>query len=148
MWLQENLWTWMMDRRGRDQFVVRYGDETEVHWNDAQRAQAEEVYKRSFWTESFVVWSPHGSYLATVHRQGVAIWGGPSFSRLHRFSHPNVRPPLSGLWNTVRHLFFSPLAHSTSSLHVSNVLISLSCWYRVHGKNATLSATSVSGVAC
>ncbi|BDA47339.1 Eukaryotic translation initiation factor 3 subunit B [Coccomyxa sp. Obi] len=87
----ENLWTWMMDRRGRDQFVIRYGDETEVHWNDAQRAQAEEVYKRSFWTESFVVWSPHGSYLATVHRQGVAIWGGPSFSRLHRFSHPNVR---------------------------------------------------------
>lgn len=86
----------MMDRRGRDQFVVRYGDETEVHWNDAQRAQAEEVYKRSFWTESFVVWSPHGSYLATVHRQGVAIWGGPSFSRLHRFSHPNVRAPLLG----------------------------------------------------
>jgi translation initiation factor 3 subunit B len=83
----------MMDKRGRDQFVVRYADECEVHWNDAQRAQAEEVYKRSFWTESFVVWSPHGSYLATVHRQGVAIWGGPSFSRLHRFSHPNVRRP-------------------------------------------------------
>jgi len=88
--VQENLWNWMMDKRGRDQFVIRYGDEAEVHWNDAQRAQAEEVYKRSFWTESFVQWSPHGSYLATVHRQGVAIWGGPSFSRLHRFSHPNV----------------------------------------------------------
>ena len=55
--------------------------------------QADEVYKRSFWTESFVQWSPHGSYLATMHRQGIALWGGPSFSRLHRFSHPNVRHP-------------------------------------------------------
>ena len=52
------------------------------------------MYKRSFWTESFVQWSPHGSYLATMHRQGIALWGGPSFSRLHRFSHPNVRTPL------------------------------------------------------
>ena len=52
-----------------------------------------QVYKRSFWTETFVAWSPHGSYLATMHRQGAAIWGGPSFSRLQRFSHPNVRAP-------------------------------------------------------
>jgi translation initiation factor 3 subunit B len=88
---QENLWLWMADKRGRDQFVVRHADETEVAWNDAARAQPEEVYKRSFWTESFVLWSPHGSYLATMHRQGIALWGGPSFLRLHRFSHPNVR---------------------------------------------------------
>ena len=88
--LQENLWQWMMDPRGRDQFVIRYQDATEICWNDAQRTQAEEVYKRSFWTESFVGWSPHGSYLATMHRQGVALWGGPSFSRLVRFTHPNV----------------------------------------------------------
>lgn len=54
---------------------------------------AVQVYKRSFWTETFVAWSPHGSYLATMHRQGAAIWGGPSFSRLQRFSHPNVRAP-------------------------------------------------------
>ena len=28
--------------------------------------------------------------------QGIALWGGPSFSRLHRFSHPNVRCPVRG----------------------------------------------------
>ncbi|KAK9836110.1 hypothetical protein WJX81_002073 [Elliptochloris bilobata] len=87
----ENLQAWMVDRRGRDQFATRWGDETEVFWNDAARGLAEQVYKRSFWTETFVAWSPHGSYLATMHRQGAAIWGGPSFSRLQRFSHPNVR---------------------------------------------------------
>lgn len=51
-----------------------------------------QVYKRTFWTESFVQWSPHGSFLATLHRQGVAIWGGASFSRIHRYMHPGVRP--------------------------------------------------------
>ena len=61
-----------------------------MFWNDAARGNAEEVYKRSFWTDSFVMWSPHGSFLTTMHRQGSAIWGGPSFSRLQRFVHPEV----------------------------------------------------------
>ena len=41
---------WLSDKRGRDQFVCRYGDETEVCWNDAPKQQEETVYKRSFWT--------------------------------------------------------------------------------------------------
>ena len=121
-----------MDRRGRDQFAIRYGDETEIYWNDHQKALAEEVsapsatstdrllshmscsalsaakclhpvltlepvlslqvYKRSFWTESFVQWSPKGGYLGTVHTRGVAVWGGPSFARLQRFTHTEVGP--------------------------------------------------------
>ena len=124
-----------MDRRGRDQFAIRYGDETEIYWNDHQKALAEEVsppsatstdtvlshmscsafgisrtlhpvltlkpvlslqvYKRSFWTESFVQWSPKGGYLGTVHTRGVAVWGGPSFARLQRFTHTEVRPLLN-----------------------------------------------------
>ena len=64
---------------------------TQVLWNDAARAQPEDVYQRSFWTESFVQWSAHGSLLATVHRQGIAVWGGQSWKRLARMSHPNVR---------------------------------------------------------
>jgi translation initiation factor 3 subunit B len=26
-----------------------------------------------------------------MHRQGVAVWGGPSFQRLARYSHQNVQ---------------------------------------------------------
>lgn len=33
----------MIDRRGRDQFAVRFGDETEIGWNDAQRSVSEKV---------------------------------------------------------------------------------------------------------
>lgn len=44
-----------------------------------------------FWTESFVQWSPLGTYLATVHRQGAAVWGGANtFNRLMRYAHPQV----------------------------------------------------------
>lgn len=89
---QENLREWSVDRRGRDQFLLRYLDDTEVFWNDAQRTLPESVYKRENWTELFVQWSPLGSYVVTLHRQGVAIWGGASFKRLQRFSHPGVRP--------------------------------------------------------
>lgn len=32
-----------------------------------------------------------GTYLTTLHRQGVAVWGGPALDRLNRFAHPNVR---------------------------------------------------------
>ena len=42
------------------------------------------------WTESHVKFSPKGSYLATCHKQGIALWGGPDFSRVGRFLHPNV----------------------------------------------------------
>lgn len=85
------MYEWSVDRRGRDQFVIRYLEETEIYWNDAQRNLPESVYKRNCWTELFVLWSPLGSYIATTHRQGVAIWGGASFKRLQRFSHQNVR---------------------------------------------------------
>ena len=50
-----------------------------------------EVYKRSYWTESYVQWSPRGNMMATVHRQGVALWGGPSFGRVMKMSHNGVQ---------------------------------------------------------
>ncbi|KAL0003545.1 hypothetical protein SO802_017326 [Lithocarpus litseifolius] len=70
----ENLQQWLTDEKARDQFVIRAGSDTE------------------FWTESFVQWSPLGTYLATLHRQGAAVWGGAStFNRLKRYAHPQVK---------------------------------------------------------
>jgi translation initiation factor 3 subunit B len=84
-----DLGAWLDDARGRDQFVARFGDESEIAWNDPARQGPEVVYARSFWTEApFVAWSPRGAYAATLHAQGVAIWGGPDFRRLARFAHP------------------------------------------------------------
>ncbi len=44
-------------------------------------------------TESFVQWSPFGTYLATAHRQGIAMWGGPDFQRFQRFAHAGRSMP-------------------------------------------------------
>ena len=35
-----------------------------------------------------MAWSPLGTFLATTHRRGVQLWGGPSWGRLLRFPHP------------------------------------------------------------
>ncbi|VFQ93689.1 unnamed protein product [Cuscuta campestris] len=89
---RENLQNWLTDERARDQFVIHAGPDTEVLWNDARQMKPELVYKRECWTESFVQWSPLGTYLATVHRQGAAIWGGAaSFERLMRYPHSQVK---------------------------------------------------------
>ncbi|KAG8391425.1 hypothetical protein BUALT_Bualt01G0186500 [Buddleja alternifolia] len=88
----ENLQKWLTDEKARDQFVIRAGSDTEVLWNDARQSKPDPVYKRSYWTESFVQWSPLGTYLATVHRQGAAVWGGATtFNRLMRYAHPQVK---------------------------------------------------------
>lgn len=47
---QEQLHSWMLDKTGRDQFVIKHGDEVMVLWNDGRRCRADEAYKRAFWT--------------------------------------------------------------------------------------------------
>jgi len=44
-----------------------------------------------YWTESYVQWSPLGTYLVTLHKQGAAVWGGAdTFTRLMRYQHSMV----------------------------------------------------------
>eukprot|EP01098_Paradermamoeba_levis_P006217 TRINITY_DN2589_c0_g1_i1.p1 TRINITY_DN2589_c0_g1~~TRINITY_DN2589_c0_g1_i1.p1 ORF type:complete len:444 (-),score=142.21 TRINITY_DN2589_c0_g1_i1:974-2305(-) len=88
---QENPREWLMDTRGFAQFVIRYADETEIFWNEVTRAKPEPLLKRRLMTESVVQWSPFGTYLATFHQQGIILWGGASFQRITRFTHPGVK---------------------------------------------------------
>lgn len=43
------------------------------------------------WTDLYTSWSPNGTYLATLHRQGVRLWGGQSWEHQQRFAHPLVK---------------------------------------------------------
>uniref|UniRef100_A0A0E0R2Q8 Eukaryotic translation initiation factor 3 subunit B n=1 Tax=Oryza rufipogon TaxID=4529 RepID=A0A0E0R2Q8_ORYRU len=88
----ENLQKWLADEKARDQFVIRAGTFTEVYWNDARQKMPELVFQKQYWTDSFIQWSPLGTYLATVHRQGSQVWGGDDkFERLMRFAHAQVK---------------------------------------------------------
>ncbi|CAA7017463.1 unnamed protein product [Microthlaspi erraticum] len=86
----ENLQRWLLSQG--DQLVVRYGTDTEVClWDDAGKKTLEPVEKRGCWTESYVQWSPLGTYLVTLDKQGAALWGGAdTFSRLMRYQHEMV----------------------------------------------------------
>ncbi|KAG9564221.1 translation initiation factor eIF-3b, partial [Aureobasidium melanogenum] len=86
---KEHLRWWLGDNDGRDQFVMYRGDSVGVFWNERDE-QPESIVDRAHWTESFVQWSPKGTYLTSMHAQGVQLWGGKSWSRQKRFAHPGV----------------------------------------------------------
>lgn len=81
--------SWLNDRQGRDQFIVRHSNETEIYWaNDMVGEQPSYLYggerereKGMNWCESYTKWSPQGTYLATFYRPGLKIWGGDQFQQ-------------------------------------------------------------------
>jgi translation initiation factor 3 subunit B len=88
---KEHLRSFMADPsgRGRDQFVMYRGESVGVFWNN-EKEQPENIVDRQHWTESFVQWSRLGTYLVSVHQQGVLLWGGGSWARQRRLAHPFV----------------------------------------------------------
>ncbi|KAK6301228.1 hypothetical protein J4Q44_G00293260 [Coregonus suidteri] len=82
-----NMRHWMEDPDCRDQYSVIYesGERTAIFNNDAKDPIVSE--ERARWTETYVRWSPKGTYLATFHQRGIALWGGEKFKQIQRFSH-------------------------------------------------------------
>lgn len=87
---KEHLRSWLGDANARDQFALYRGDKVGVFWNNKSNPP-ENVVDRAHWTQLFVQWSPKGTYLASVHPQGVQLWGGPAFSKQKQFPHPFVQ---------------------------------------------------------
>lgn len=87
---KEHLRSWMGDVNARDQFALYRNDKVGVFWNNKSNPP-ENVVDRAHWTQLFVQWSPKGTYLASVHPQGVQLWGGDSFSKQKQFPHPFVQ---------------------------------------------------------
>ncbi|KAG0223885.1 Translation initiation factor 3 subunit b [Actinomortierella wolfii] len=87
---KEHLKSWLADEMGRDQMVIYRGNEVSVLWN-MQKEQPQVAHSKTHWTETYVQWSPLGTYLTTFHQQGVALWGGESWNKIIRFVHPGVK---------------------------------------------------------
>ncbi|KAK9487078.1 hypothetical protein V1527DRAFT_404953 [Lipomyces starkeyi] len=87
---QEHLRSWLKEPNSIDQFILYKGESVGVFWN--RKSEVPEVnVNRSNWTETYVAWSPLGTYLCSVHHQGVQLWGGDEFGRKARFIHPGVQ---------------------------------------------------------
>uniref|UniRef100_A0A1I7XQ51 Eukaryotic translation initiation factor 3 subunit 9 n=1 Tax=Heterorhabditis bacteriophora TaxID=37862 RepID=A0A1I7XQ51_HETBA len=94
-----DLWWWMQNNRCRDQFAVQYDKDgvptVACYWHikghEPEIAGEQGKAERSNWTDTVFNWSPHGSYLTTIHQRGIILWGGPDFQRCQRFAHDNVQ---------------------------------------------------------
>ncbi|EKX42947.1 translation initiation factor 3, subunit B [Guillardia theta CCMP2712] len=88
-----NLREWLLDPKARDQYVIRYTDESEIYWNDTVDVKESDrlVFSRKKWTDTGHQWSPHGTYVVTFHRPGLRLWGGQNFEAAGRFMHNNVK---------------------------------------------------------
>ncbi|KIY45493.1 translation initiation factor eIF-3b [Fistulina hepatica ATCC 64428] len=89
---REHLRSWLADPQGRDQYVTNQGDEVTIYWH-GKKEQCEIAYKPEFNKEFYlyVAWSPLGTYVVSLHRLGVRLWGGASWSAQGRFMHPLVK---------------------------------------------------------
>ncbi|KAL9060312.1 MAG: hypothetical protein Q9162_000716 [Coniocarpon cinnabarinum] len=86
---REHLRWWVGDEDGRDQFIMFRNENVGVFWNEKEEPPSN-IVDRLQWTETFVQWSPLGTYLASMHSKGVLLWGGKGWLRLKRLTHPGV----------------------------------------------------------
>jgi len=89
---------WLADDKCREQLLLRYQTETEIYWHDTMQGVPvlcyggeREKQNGKIWCDWRVQWSPYGSYLATFHQQGIALWAGPQFLKKMRFAHESVK---------------------------------------------------------
>ena len=87
---QGNLRSWLQEADACDQFAMIHKGGEEVTVFSNTNPEPVEVQTRARWTETYVKWSPLGTYLATFHTRGIALWGGEDFHQITKFSHPDV----------------------------------------------------------
>lgn len=88
---QGDLHYYLLEPDAYDQFCVVSGLGHSVQvWQNSQ-PEPTKVEDRKNWTHTYVKWSPLGTFLATFHKQGVALWGGPQFTQFMKYSHTGVQ---------------------------------------------------------
>ena len=88
---QSDLYYYLLDQDAYDQFcvVTSQGQSVQI-WQNTQPDPVV-IQDRENWTQTYVKWSPLGTFFTTFHKQGVALWGGPSFLQYKRFTHSSVQ---------------------------------------------------------
>ncbi|TIB88136.1 eukaryotic translation initiation factor 3 subunit B [Wallemia mellicola] len=87
---KDHLRSWLSDSQGRDQFISFQNDQVNLNYHNRSGAP-QVVQTKNNWTNSYITFSPEGTYIATLHRQGVMLHGGPALNEVCRFAHPNVK---------------------------------------------------------
>jgi len=80
--------------------MLQFGENTEV-WRNIPKMPGKPALqmRRERFTDSYTKWSPQGTFLASMHRQGVLLWAGKPLDKAPRAKLPH---------QDVAYLDFSP----------------------------------------
>ena len=125
---KDNLKSWLLDPKGRDQFAMVKGDEVGIYYHNRGEAP-EPVSVRQSWADFFVQFSPKGTYFATVYKQGIAIWAGSDLGKVNRFQHAKVtKLEISPMENYLVTWSEEPFKTSTKDIHVKFLNKNICVW--------------------
>lgn len=84
--------SWLQDDQGRDQMALHFSDNVGIYWHKKQQKEPQEVCApRNNFTSKYAKFSPKGTYLISIHPQGIKTWGGAEMESIHKFFHNQVR---------------------------------------------------------
>mgnify|MGYP001186180481 FL=1 len=83
--------SWLQDEAGRDQIALHYSETVGVFWNNKKNDPKPVFDPRKGFTSKYAKFSPKGTYMFSIHPQGIQSWGGANFERISKFVHPQVR---------------------------------------------------------
>uniref|UniRef100_A0A0K8TT04 Eukaryotic translation initiation factor 3 subunit B n=1 Tax=Tabanus bromius TaxID=304241 RepID=A0A0K8TT04_TABBR len=89
--IQNDLYNFLTEPEAFDQFCVACEstqNSVQVQFWQNTLPEPTELETRDQFTDTYVKWSPMGTYIVTFHIQGVAIWGGVKFNKINKFPHP------------------------------------------------------------
>lgn len=92
--VQSDLYNFITDPDAYDQYCVACETApncVQVGFWQNSLPEATELETRERFTDTFVKWSPLGTYVVTFHKPGVAIWGGSNFQKIQKFPHPGTQ---------------------------------------------------------
>lgn len=83
--------SWLQDGAGRDQLALHFSETVGVYWNNKKNDPKPVTEPRKGFTSKYAKFSPKGTYMFSIHPQGIQSWGGATFERIQKFVHPLVR---------------------------------------------------------
>lgn len=83
--------SWLQDESGRDQVALHFSDTVGVYWSNKKNDPKAVFEPRKGFTSKYAKFSPKGTYMFSIHPQGIQSWGGENFERINKFVHPQVR---------------------------------------------------------
>lgn len=83
--------SWLQDEQGRDQCLLHMSDTVGIYYNRKQNEPEPVIEPRKGFTSKYAKFSPKGTYLISLHPQGVQSWGGKDFQSINKFIHNQAR---------------------------------------------------------